>query len=56
MLTYGRPDFEAILKEVQVRICLHHLCTHLNTLGCVWETLALMGARHLISPRWLEEM
>ena len=27
-----------------------------QTLGCVWETLALMGARHLISPRWLEEM
>lgn len=27
-----------------------------QTLGCVWETLALMGARHLISPRWLGEM
>ena len=24
--------------------------------SCVWETLALMGVRHLISPRWLEEM
>ncbi len=26
------------------------------TLGCRWKTLALMGARHLISPRWLKDM
>ncbi len=28
-LTYGRPDFQAILKGVQVRTCLH-LCSRLH--------------------------
>ena len=37
-------------------ICITTRANANQTLGCVWETLALMGARHLISPRWLEEM